>query len=155
MKNIIAFLLIQVFFVTFSQQTKRETFNLQSITLKEGSIFCPPPNIVFDIGKATIRPESYPLLDSIVIFLNNHDEILLIEIGAHTDDNGVKEYSGFHSQRRAQSVVNYLIVHGISKERFKAKGYGEEMPLVPNNTKENKAKNRRVEFNILKISTKK
>ena len=64
-------------------------------------------------------------------------------------------YSYSSSQRRAQLVVNYLVVHGISKERFKAKGYGQEYPLVPDNTNENKSKNRRIELKILKISTNK
>lgn len=89
------------------------------------------------------------------MFLKKHDEILFMEIGVHTDSNASNMYSYSPSQRRAQSVVNYLIVHGISKERFKAKGYGQEYPLVPDNTKENKAKNRRVEFKILKINTNK
>ena len=74
---------------------------------------------------------------------------LIIEISSHTDDVGTNEYNQKLSQARAESVVNYLIGHGIDKARFIAKGYGEGKPIAPNTTPEGRQKNRRTEFKII------
>ncbi len=130
--------------------TDTSQFSLQSKYLYVNSEYCPQPNIEFDVGKSTIRPNSYPLLDSIVTFLKIHDNVF-VEVQGHTDSDVCNHCSSKISQRRAQSVVDYLVQHGISRTRFKAKGYGEEMPLLPNITEENKAINRRIVFKILEI----
>jgi outer membrane protein OmpA-like peptidoglycan-associated protein len=73
-----------------------------------------------------------------------------IEIGSHTDDMGSNAYNYNLSQRRAQSVVNWLIEKGISTSRMVAKGYGEDEPLVSNDDeKEGRELNRRTEIKIL------
>jgi len=76
---------------------------------------------------------------------------LKVEIAAHSDDVGSAAYNAALSNRRAQSVVKFLIEKNISNDRFNAKGYGESQPIVPNDTEENKAKNRRVVLKILNI----
>lgn len=144
----ILFLLLLLPFLGFSQN---KTFNLISSTFEEGAIFCPRPNIQFKVNKATILPNSFPLLDSIVNFLKIHNEIVLIEIGGHLDYSVSEACSSHPSQQRAQSIANYLIQNGIEKERIKTMGYGEEIPLVPNDTPKNKMLNRRIEFKILII----
>ncbi len=107
-------------------------------------------NIEFDVAKATLRPTSFPPLDTLVRIMKHIPEIL-VEIQGHTDSDGSNESNRKLSQRRAQSVVNYLVEHGISRSQFKAKGYGEETPLVPNTSKENKQRNRRVMFKVLEV----
>jgi len=72
-----------------------------------------------------------------------------IEIGAHTDDVGANTYNQQLSLKRAQSVKAYLIKKGISKDRIKAKGYGENKPIADNATEEGRAKNRRVEISVI------
>ena len=74
---------------------------------------------------------------------------LKIEIAGHTDNKGDKKYNQTLSQKRAESVVNYLVQKGIALTRLTAKGYGDTMPVAPNVTEENKAKNRRTELKVL------
>lgn len=136
--------------ITQAQSTNSTTFDLNSTEFNMDAIFCPRPNIEFDVNKANLRPSSFPLLDSIVIFLKKHPR-LMIEVQGHTDSDGSNMMSWNPSQRRAQSVVNYLVIHGIYKTRFRAQGCGEERPLVPNTSKENKAFNRRIVFRIMEI----
>jgi outer membrane protein OmpA-like peptidoglycan-associated protein len=72
-----------------------------------------------------------------------------IEISAHTDDVGSQEYNARLSDKRAASVVTFLTKNDIFKDRLQAKGYGKLQPLVPNDSAENRAKNRRVEIRII------
>ena len=101
--------------------------------------------IHFASGKATIRPISYKVLDAVVQVLKDNPKIK-IEIQGHTDDRGSDFFNKKLSQQRADSVRSYLINHGIDSSRLVAKGYGEEKPLVPNDTARNRALNRRVQF---------
>ena len=84
-------------------------------------------NIFYDFDKATLRPESATALDQLVKMLNDNPHIT-IELSAHTDFKGSSEYNERLSQRRAESVVNYLIDHGIAADRLTPKGYGEGKP---------------------------
>ena len=84
-------------------------------------------NIFYDFDKATLRPESQTALDELVKLLNENPNIT-IELSAHTDCRGSDQYNERLSQQRAQNVVNYLIQHGIEKERLTPKGYGESRP---------------------------
>ncbi|HTL83515.1 MAG TPA: OmpA family protein [Bacteroidia bacterium] len=117
------------------------------------------PGIEYDYDKATLRPESKAVLDDLVAFLELNDNIS-VEISAHTDSRGSDSYNMSLSQRRAQSVVDYLISKGISKDRLQAQGYGETKPLIPDKeilAMPNKAdqeaayqKNRRTAFRPIK-----
>lgn len=84
-------------------------------------------NIFYDFDKASLRPESEKALDEMVQMLNENPNVT-IEMGAHTDRKGSDEYNVNLSNRRAKSVVDYLIGHGINPERLTWKGYGETIP---------------------------
>lgn len=106
-------------------------------------------NIYFDFDKFDLKQESFIELDRVYKFLNDNPNVR-VEISAHTDAVGSDEYNQELSQRRAESVVSYLISKGINGERLIAKGYGESIPVADNNTEEGKAANRRVEMKIVK-----
>jgi outer membrane protein OmpA-like peptidoglycan-associated protein len=84
-------------------------------------------NIFYVFNKADLLPESTVALDSLVMMLNENPNIT-IELSAHTDYKGSDQYNERLSQRRAESVVNYLIAHGIASDRLTPKGYGEGKP---------------------------
>lgn len=88
-------------------------------------------NIFYDFDKATLRPESKEALDEMIKMMNDNPNVT-IELGAHTDRKGTDEYNERLAQRRAQSVVDYLIEGGIAKDRMEAKGYGESVPKTIN-----------------------
>ena len=84
-------------------------------------------NIFYAFDKATLLPESKNALDSLILMLNENPNIT-IELSAHTDYRGAEAYNKKLSQKRAESVVKYLIKHGIAADRLTAVGYGEEKP---------------------------
>ena len=84
-------------------------------------------NIFYDFDKATLRPESTEALDKLISLLNENPNIT-IELSAHTDYRGSSAYNKGLSQRRAESVVNYLTEHGIAPDRLSPIGYGKEKP---------------------------
>lgn len=105
-------------------------------------------NIFFDFDKSTLRPESVNELERLIKFLTDEPTVK-IEIGGHTDSRGSDEYNIRLSQSRCESVVRYLIDHGIAKERLTAHGYGEKVPIDTNETDDGRQMNRRTEFEIL------
>lgn len=107
--------------------------------------------IFFDFDSAKLQERSYGILDSVAAVLNAHPEISLIRVEGHTDSSGPDAYNMRLSQRRAESVVRYLINEGgVSKDRLVAEGFGETQPLIPDaKTPEEMAENRRVEFHLV------
>ncbi len=101
--------------------------------------------IHFDYNKATIRKESFPILDAVVEVMQKAPS-MKIEVQGHTDNRGTAKYNKTLSDKRAASVKKYLIAHGIEASRLDSHGYGFERPLVPNDTDANRALNRRVQF---------
>jgi outer membrane protein OmpA-like peptidoglycan-associated protein len=106
-------------------------------------------NVFFVQSKPELRPESFPELDRLVEIMQDNPR-LVIELAGHTDNAGKKKLNLQLSQRRVVAVMNYLKQKGIAKANMTGKGYGESRPLFPNNTEENRQKNRRVEFKIVK-----
>jgi len=104
-------------------------------------------NVNFEVGQATILPESYPTLDVVGLLLQKWPQ-LRIEIGGHTDSKGSTIANQKLSQARAESVRTYLTTKftTLDPKALTAKGYGKSKPVAPNTTDENRAKNRRVEF---------
>jgi outer membrane protein OmpA-like peptidoglycan-associated protein len=102
----------------------------------------------FEFDDYSIGEASYPILDRVVEIMNRYPALRL-EIAAHTDNMGSFEYNMDLSQRRAQSMVDYLTKQGIAPERLVGKGYGESRPLESNATDAGRMVNRRVEFIIL------
>ena len=112
------------------------------------------PNILYDFNKATLQSVSFPVLDSLANLLIANPSTV-IEIRSHTDDIGSDAYNLDLSNRRAKSVVDYLITRGVQAANLESKGYGESLPIEPSriNGKDNpkgRAKNRRTEFKVLK-----
>jgi len=101
--------------------------------------------ILFDFDKATLQQPSNKQLQEVLTLLLENPELSL-EIQGHTDSDGSEAYNLELSQRRSESVLEYLVLFGIDPSRLRARGYGESMPVAPNDTDENKAKNRRVEL---------
>jgi outer membrane protein OmpA-like peptidoglycan-associated protein len=101
--------------------------------------------IHFAFNKDIIRPESFPVLDAVVEVLQKNPDIK-IEVQGHTDNRGTAKYNKNLSDRRAASVVKYLVSHGVQAPRLTSFGYGFERPIVPNDTDQNRALNRRVQF---------
>jgi len=103
--------------------------------------------IYFKLNLADIKPESYDLLDELVLIAKGclDDKIV---IKGYTDSDGSEKYNKNLSFKRANSVKNYLIEKNILASRLEAVGYGELNPIADNNTAEGRQKNRRIEFNI-------
>ena len=101
--------------------------------------------ILFDINKDTLKPNAETLLDRVVIFLQKNPQ-WYVEIQGHTDSTGPKAWNDTLSQMRADSVMNYLVSHGISASRLTANGYGSSEPVASNDTAEGRQQNRRVDF---------
>ena len=106
-------------------------------------------NVFFDFDKWDLRPESFVELDR-VVKLMQENPTLEIEMSAHTDSYGSDDYNFKLSDNRARSVMEYIISKGIAAGRIISHGYGETVPVAPNDTPENRQLNRRVEFKILK-----
>ena len=101
--------------------------------------------ILFDYDRATLQPSSDRQLQEVLTLLLDNPELTL-EIQGHTDSDGSQDYNLQLSGRRADSVLQYLALFGIDPTRLQARGYGASAPVAPNDTDENKAKNRRVEL---------
>lgn len=101
--------------------------------------------IRFDVGKATIRPESMGVINEIYKMMDAHPE-LKFSVEGHTDSDGDDLSNIELSNERAMAVANKLIAMGIASDRFETKGFGESKPIDTNDTPEGKANNRRVEF---------
>ncbi|MDD5088928.1 MAG: OmpA family protein [bacterium] len=103
------------------------------------------PGIVFKVNSAEILPESQTILNDAYETLRDNTNVV-VEISGHTDSSGKHDKNMALSEARANSVRDWLIAKGISGDRLIAKGYGPDKPVAPNDTKENKQKNRRIEF---------
>jgi len=112
-----------------------------NLTLKE---------ILFESNSDQLNEVSFAELERVVELMKQNPG-MKVEIAAHTDDVGSAAYNAALSNRRAQSAVKFLIEKNIPSDRFVAKGYGESQPIVPNDTEENKAQNRRLVLKILAI----
>ena len=105
--------------------------------------------ILFDLGKATIKPESADVLDNIVKVLNEFKKAKF-SVEGYTDSTGNRAKNIKLSEARANSVKDYLVAKGIAADRLSAKGFGPEKPVADNKTKAGREQNRRVEINLVK-----
>lgn len=112
-------------------------------------------NIYYEFDKSNLTLQSKQIIARTILYIMREYPQLVVEIGSHTDSKGSDSYNLKLSQKRAESVVNYLIENGIEKERLRAKGYGETKPIAPNEDEdgndnpEGRAKNRRTEFRVI------
>ncbi|MBE7453379.1 MAG: OmpA family protein [Kofleriaceae bacterium] len=108
--------------------------------------------VYFEYNKAIIKSESYPILDAVAATLEGNPDIQLVEVQGHTDERGNDAYNLDLSDKRAKAVVKYLVDKGIEQRRLQGQGYGETQPIDRKSNEAAWAKNRRVEFLILKRS---
>lgn len=131
-----------------ANQTVNVSFSLRD-ALQAGDVMS-FDNIYFASGSANLKPESFPILDSVAILLRDNPNAR-IQIAGHTDSDGGTASNQTLSENRAQSVYQYLISKGIAGNRLTTVGHGESNPIVPNNSAANKARNRRIEFTVISI----
>ena len=117
----------------------------------EGNIIVIDGTIKFVTGKTTLKPESYELLDAVVCILNYDGSMPYngVKVVGHTDSVGSDSMNMNLSQGRAKSVADYLIGAGVNDWRVSSEGLGETNPIAANDTEDGRAKNRRVEFQIV------
>ncbi len=118
------------------------------VELKDNAIVI-REKIQFEYAKATIKSESFGLLDEIAGVIKQNGHIKKIQIEGHASSDGDDAYNMKLSDDRAKSVRKYLLDKGIAAEKLVAKGFGETKPIADNATEEGKEKNRRVEFNVI------
>ena len=119
----------------------------------------PPPRVVvdkerlelkeqvfFETGKATVRPDSYSLLDEAAAVMTRHPELKRVVVEGHTDASGSAAVNRKLSRGRAQAVRAYLIHKGVAPDRLVAAGFGPSRPIASNGTARGREKNRRVAF---------
>jgi len=106
-------------------------------------------NVFFEQGRPILKPQSFPELDRLAQILDENPSIK-IEIQGHTDNVGNRLALQELSENRVMAVREYLIKKGIKKDRITGKGFGPNKPIAPNDTEENRQRNRRVEFQIVK-----
>lgn len=102
-------------------------------------------DILFDVDSAVLDPESMRSLGDAAAVLNEYSKTAIIAQG-HTDSSGSEAYNQQLSERRAGSVMNYLIARGVDASRITAVGYGEGYPVADNGTPQGRAMNRRVDL---------
>lgn len=105
--------------------------------------------LLFDSGKAELRPEAGAELDSLLAFLQKFPDVVL-GISGHTDDVGTEEDNLDLSERRAKTVQEYLEIKGIRSDHLRSRGFGETRPVADNSTESGRQANRRVECIVLK-----
>ncbi len=105
--------------------------------------------VMYGFDSAEIKPEAFPMLDEAVSILKKNPE-LKVEIDGHTDNIGPAAYNMNLSERRAKAIMKYFVDKGVEAERLTTKGFGLTMPAVSNDTKEGRAKNRRVTLTPVK-----
>jgi outer membrane protein OmpA-like peptidoglycan-associated protein len=115
----------------------------------EGSQVRVLQQVHFQTGSATILPDSFPMLQEIVLLLKANPDIKRMRIEGHTDNRGNADMNLDLSKRRAASVRQWLVDHGTESGRLESEGYGLTRPIASNDSDEGRALNRRVEFKIL------
>lgn len=130
------------------------TIALTSVTDKNIVI----DNIYYQLNQTDLSQQAKLALDSTLLLLLNRYPAIKVEISSHTDNIGDESYNQRLSERRASTVLQYLISKGIHRNRLSAKGYGESQPILPNTTSDGndnpigREKNRRTEFKITGLS---
>ncbi len=134
--------------LTFSVQDSLSTIDLliplESINKNKKEIL---HNIFFKSGSAELDDRSLVELTKLSVFLSQNPE-LKIKISGYTDNVGSDETNHQLSKQRAENVLKFLVTQQIKPERLLAEGYGKAMPIAPNDTEENRQKNRRIEWSI-------
>ncbi len=135
------------------KKTEDETTNGCPVAVRvEGSQIVILQQVNFATGNDRIEASSFGLLSEVARVMNDHPEIVRVAVDGHTDNVGNAAKNMDLSRRRALSVLRWLVEHKVDERRLEARGFGPRRPIADNKTAEGKAKNRRVEFQILKRS---
>ena len=126
-----------------SAEVKKATEELKELERRIKRKDIPP--IEFELNKAVLKPEAKQALEWVADVMFKHPDLKLMVFG-HTCDIGSDKYNQWLSQKRAEAVKDYLVEIGVMGEFVRAKGFGKSKPLVENDSGENRAQNRRVEF---------
>ncbi|HKT76482.1 MAG TPA: OmpA family protein [Sphingobium sp.] len=110
-----------------------------------------PSGITFATDSSAVQPQFRPTLDQVSSVLAQYPKTY-IDVYGHTDSDGSDAYNQTLSERRAQSVADYLTSHGVQSARIATRGFGETQPIASNETAEGKASNRRVEIKIAPVT---
>lgn len=105
-----------------------------------------PSGVLFDLGKDALKPSAKESLSKAAITLKNSETNIIVQ--GHTDASGSDKVNQPLSERRARNVLDFLVMNGVPTSRLSAVGYGENMPVAPNDTEANRALNRRVQLEI-------
>jgi OOP family OmpA-OmpF porin len=103
--------------------------------------------VLFDFDKNNVKPEAATILDRLVAFMNENKD-KKAELSGHTDNIGTEAYNQKLSERRVNSVRDYVVKKGIDNSRISGQGFGESKPIAENKTAQGRAKNRRVEIKV-------
>ena len=122
-----------------------EALSSDSIQYDNKAVFA-SATVYFEFDKSNLTSKSIQILKSVVSALNENKSIQ-VTLAGHADERGTREYNLALGQRRAETVSDYFILNGISKNRISVKSYGEERPLAFGQDDESYSKNRRVEIN--------
>lgn len=149
---------------TLNSETAIEACNPELIEKEEAKpapkpVVEPPPapeaktitleaDTYFDFDKANLKPEGEDTLNALVRDMGDLNAIANIEAVGHTDSIGTEEYNQGLSERRAATVKNYLVDKGVPSDKIETRGMGESSPIATNQTREGRAKNRRVEITV-------
>jgi outer membrane protein OmpA-like peptidoglycan-associated protein len=121
---------------------------IDTVYIREGGLLT-LFGVNFEVDKDIIRPESYAILESNLQLFKQYPE-MSVEIRGHTDSDGSEEHNKELSFRRAQSIREYYVQHGVAPHRLTVQGFGASSPVASNTTNVGKARNRRIEFYISK-----
>lgn len=110
-----------------------------------------PGDITFATNQSTIKPQFYNVLNSVGLVLKKYNRTI-VKVTGYTDNTGTPTYNQQLSERRAQSVANYLTSQGVDNNRFSVVGYGERHPVASNQTAAGRAHNRRVQITLHQIN---
>lgn len=139
--------------VDYVEERRLRGFATINISEQRVKIMLADP-VIFDLGESELKPSAIPILRQVAGLLKEIPNAVLVE--GHTDDRpitgGIFRSNWELSAARAFSVISYFIEkENIPAERLSAAGYGEYRPLYPNDTEENRARNRRIEINVIRI----
>lgn len=123
--------------------------DLNAVEREEGLVLPLPERVLFDFNRADVREDAKATLAKVAEVIAFY-ATAQVEVQGHTDDEGTDQYNQGLSERRANAVREYLIgAAGVAAERIVVKAYGESQPVAPNDSEENRQRNRRVEVVIL------